>query len=121
MSGKRNEWLRGSRCDREQVKSVVRWVSAADLVAERASSGQCSVNARKLLDLVNERQASRWTVVFRERNEVLARKQIAIWENSRRNEPRELMRQRTGASAMGSGRAGLRVALSESRDHYFPL
>lgn len=31
------------------------------------------------------------------------------------------MRQRTGASIIDSGRAGLRVALSESRDHYFPL
>jgi hypothetical protein len=55
----RNEWLRRSPCDREQVKSVVRWISAADLVAERTSSGQCSVNARKLLDLVNERDKPR--------------------------------------------------------------
>jgi hypothetical protein len=31
------------------------------------------------------------------------------------------VRQRTGASTIDSGRAGLRVALLKSRDHYFPL
>jgi len=69
----RNEWFSRSRCDREQVKSVVRW--SAQLILSLSFAGWWAVlgkNARKILPRLMDEKMEK-------KKDALGEKQITSW------------------------------------------